>query len=1387
MKGQLNHTSKLTKSQLLLWTGQELNPDSPLYNMALSFEIRGAINQELFCKAFQQLVDQSDAMRTTFRVVNGVPVQQIHHQFDYPLEILDWSNQPNPSRLLDDWVRTASQQLFDLEVSGFHSVLIKLGEERYVWYLNQHHLITDAWGVSVQYQTMVQLYEAAVKDFKDVNPNLPLFQKYIEFEQKSQLDPANEDSRNYWSDKSKELPPTPKLYGHNFPTNTTRSNRVSLNLGRDRSDKLRALSQQDDLKAWTQELSLFNIFATVLFAYLHRISGEQILSIGTPAHNRPTPEFKKTPGVFIELFPLVSKINDQDSFTDLFQQLRLETNNLLKHARAGVTTTKLTRNFHVILNFIHAAFSDFGGIPMTSQWIHSGHADPRHFLRLQVHDFDASGNIQLYFDLNEEVFDPKQLKTVPDHFLSILDAFIEDRTQRIDAIPIITSAEQEELLHINNPITSGMSNTVPGLFKTVADSNPSATAVRQENVTLNFKELDEKSNQLAHYLMNRGIGQGNVVAIYMKRSVELIIGILGVMKSGATYLPIAPINPADRVKLILKDSAASLTIHNLGFTFPDSKSDSLELDEKCSQIQSYPKSTPTVKHDPHDNAYIMYTSGSTGLPKGVCISHQGLTNYLLWAKSVYVGEESVHDRLSMPLFTLISFDLTVTSLFLPLITGGCVVVYPETSYGPDMTLLQVIEDNLVNAIKLTPSHLALVTDKPLKNSNIQLLIVGGEDFKTSTASKAVETFGNQVRIINEYGPTEATVGCIYHEFTSEDAAYPSVPIGKPIYNMQAYVLDNSHNLVPRGVTGKLYLSGTGVLKEYLNQPEYTASKLVSNPFNRSSVMYDTGDLVRIDKNNRLNYVGRKDHQVQIGGMRVELGEIETILNQHPQITSSAVVLQSAKAPMEEEHVQNCTRCGLPSNYPSVTFDQQGVCDLCRSFETYQQKAQKYFKSMKDLEEIFKMNSGTKKGEYDCMMLLSGGKDSTYALARLAELGVKVLAFTLDNGYISDQAKANIKRVVQALNVDHIFGETKAMNAIFVDSLKRHANVCNGCFKTIYSLSAKIALEKNIPIIVTGLSRGQFFETRLTEELFKKPEVNFDRIDQTILEARKVYHRTNDAVNQLLDVSFFKDDEVFNQIRYVDFYRYCDVSLSDMYSYLDEKLPWVRPSDTGRSTNCLINQAGIYVHKKMRGYSNYAFPYSWDVRMGHKTRAASLEEINEVIEEPEVHKMLDEIGFSLEDSYPERQQLIAYYSSGDKLSPTEIKEYLAKELPGYMIPSQTIAIDKIPLTPGGKIDREALPDWEANITKRATEIKYPETQVEKMLFDIWSEVLQISNLSIEDNFLDIGGNSLQAIRVMARVNESFGLDLTLTSIFQYPTIQGFGRYIEETIDRLLDAS
>lgn len=1377
----------LTQSQLLMWAGQELSPKAPLYNMVLAFQIKGRIQESHFQAAFQALVNSSDAMRLVFRVENGVPKQQILPSLDYQLEILDWSEDPSARDKFEDWATQRSQQPFDLSKLAFDAVLVKLAADRFVWFFNQHHLITDAWSVAVLYKKMATLYEAAISRQLDESGHFPPFLDYIQQEKVARQTEKKLAIQKYWQDKAKELPAPPALYGFTSQASTSRSQRVSIDLGEMRSARLRALAQEADVRSWTPHLTLFNIFATTVFAFLHKVSGQENIALGAPAHNRLTPVLKETPGVFIEIYPVSTAISEADSFGSLLQKVKTETNTFFRYAQSGGANPSLSRGFNVILNYINAAFTDFNDMPMQSDWIHPQHCDPRHHLRIQVHDMDASGNIQLHFDLNEDVFDAATRKLLPAHFTQLLDAFVKDRSQLIQATSLVTEAEAKVLTgKVATGIFNGsFPNIVAGIEEQVAKT-PQTIALRYGEQTLDYQTFNEKANQLAHYLQETGIGKGQRVGLYMPRSPELLIGILGILKTGAAYVPIATEYPAERVAFMVEDAQLALLISSESAVAQLDTIDIpvLALDHRSSGLDKYDKNNLNLAIGAADIAYLMYTSGSTGRPKGVMVGHRSLAQYISWASDKYITTATPQ----VPLFTSIGFDLTVTSLFLPFVNGGSSVIYEEANQGPDLAIFQVLAENKVDFIKLTPSHLALLKDKDYASSKLQTMIVGGEDFKTNLAYSIQSTFGADLRIYNEYGPTEATVGCIIHAFDSEKNPQASVPIGKASVNTQAYLLNKQQQLVPQGVVGEIYLAGQSLALGYWNRPELTAERFVGNPFVAGAKMYRTGDLARLNADGNVEYLGRVDHQVKLNGRRVELGEIESVLEQYPGIKNSVVVIQKRQKGKTEDEICNCVKCGLPTNYPNISFDEKGVCQLCNAFESYQQKVQKYFRTPDDLQALFQGIKPDEKGEYDCLMLLSGGKDSTYALSQLVEMGLKVLTFTLDNGYISDQAKANIRRVVDALGVDHVFGETPAMNEIFVDSLKRFCNVCDGCFKTIYTLSIKLALEKKIPYIVTGLSRGQFFETRLTEELFLKDNVDMDGIDETILQARKAYHRADDAIKRLLDTSMFEDDEIFEKVQFVDFYRFTDVSLAEMLEYLDNRLPWVRPTDTGRSTNCLINQAGIFVHKKERGYSNYAFPYSWDVRVGHKTRDASLDEINEEIDEIEVQRILQEIGYTQSqlDIPDEDHYLMAYYVADEAIEPKALHQYLSERLPAYMIPSQMVVMEVFPLTPNGKIDRAALPSPDAIPATRVTAYAPPENEIEEILVNIWEEVLHLEQVGRHDNFIELGGNSLAAIRVMARINEALELEIPLNRIFESPTIAGLSAHIEGIIVEMLDA-
>ncbi|NTS40742.1 amino acid adenylation domain-containing protein [Flavisolibacter sp. BT320] len=1379
MNQALDNLSNLTQSQLLIWTGQQLSPNVPLYNSPFTFELTGEINVPHFQTAFQILIDESDAMRTVFYAIDDIPQTKVLDSVRYNVELLDLSKEKFPNEYLQRCLNKRMKKSFDLSKPLFDSVLIQMPDNKFIWYFNQHHLICDASGVPVQYKAFSKIYRRLAEGGTTTDIKIPLFQNYVEYEKASKINLQNAAANVYWEEKLKYVPNNVKLYGKNGNEITTFSKRISLPLGKIRTKRLYEIAKGKEFRLLNAQLTLFNIFASILSVYLSRVTNEQTnLTFGTPVHNRTTPDFKETPGLFIEFFPFVSEVKTADTFASLFKRVSAKTYELLRNAQPGASTPKLNRAFNVILNYITTDFPDFNGIPCKAVWHHPEHSDPGHHLRLHVYN-DDSDCIKLYFDLNRGVFDEKMFETVPNHFLKLLDAFIENPNQAIGCASLLSEAEFQQIVLDFNRQKEIINKPFLELFQSQVRENPQKPAVTDKTQKLTYADLDRKSNQLANYLIENEITAGKRVVIYLNRSVDLAISILATLKAGCAFIPIAVNNPPGRVTYKIMESQPAILLTNNRYA---GDIDALpvplfriDTDWQRTEENKTQHTDQTIL--PESLAYIMFTSGSTGQPKGVQISQRALANYLNWAGKEY----GITGQAIVPLFTNIDFDLTLTSIFVPLAFGASIVVYEELKKGPDLAIFDVIEDNRADVIKLTPSHLSLLKGHDLKNSRIRTIIVGGEDFKRDLAESIIEFFPHDLKVFNEYGPTEATVGCIVHRFDLSNDLSISVPIGKPIANMQAYILDDNLNPVPQGVIGTLYLSGDGLSVGYWNEQDLTEQKFLNNPFQPETKIYDTGDLARLNSKGELEYLGRRDQQVKIGGIRIELGEIESALAKYAGIEDCVVELIDGKINVSPEFTTNCIKCGLPSNYPSAEFDENGVCNYCLSFENYRENAEKYFKTPGDFQKLLNQAKAGRQGDYDCLMLLSGGKDSTYALAQLVAMGARVLAYTLDNGYISEAAKANIRRVVNVLGVDHVFGETAAMNEIFVDSLHKYSNVCNGCFKTIYTLSTKVAFENKIPFIVTGLSRGQFFETRLTEEIFWKDDVG--TIDKTILEARKSYHRVDDAVKRLLDTSIFNDDTVFEKVQFLDFYRFFDVDFEEMMNYLDKHLPWIRPTDTGRSTNCLINQVGIYVHKKERGYSNYAFPYSWDVRMGHKTRSVSLDEINEEINENEVKRILGEIGYISKNGNRDKN-LVAFYIADKTISNADLRTYLQDFLPEYMIPNSFRRVESFPLTSNGKVNRNALQKLAFISNEENADYVAPETEFEKMVSEIWSEVLQIENIGINDNFLELGGNSLAAIRITSRLNNAFDLDLPLNTIFENPNIFQLAQHIEKSIVMML---
>ncbi|HWP42475.1 MAG TPA: amino acid adenylation domain-containing protein [Blastocatellia bacterium] len=505
-------------------------------------------------------------------------------------------------------------------------------------------------------------------------------------------------------------------------------------------------------------------------------------------------------------------------------------------------------------------------------------------LAFALRDGAVTGAIE--YDLR--LFKPETIEVFREHYRIVLRAILTDPDIEISKIDLLSDEKRRRFLFEFNSSEADYprEQTISRLFERQVERAPESVAVEYLDQQLTYRDLNSKANQLARHLQRHNIGPGRRAGIYLEHSFETLIALLGVLKAGAAYVPFDPEHPQSRLEFMLKDAdiPVILTQERLVDRLPDDDATVICLDSQWDTIAQESSENLQCAARGEDLAYLIYTSGSTGEPKGVKVQNAALVNYVWWAKQVYLRDS----KLACALFTPLAFDLTVTMIYMPLITGNKIVVYRQN--GKEIALTRVLEDKKADILKLTPSHLALIKDRDNRGCRLKRLIVGGEAFENGLARKVLDSFGGGVEIFNEYGPTEATVGCMIHRYDPVCDDRALMPIGRPAANAQIYVLDEMLNPVAENVIGELYISGEGLAQGYLNRSELTEKKFISNPFSPGKRMYKTGDLARWLPEGILEYVGRNDDQVKFHGYRVELNEIRSALNQHPQVRESAVTV-----------------------------------------------------------------------------------------------------------------------------------------------------------------------------------------------------------------------------------------------------------------------------------------------------------------------------------------------------------------------------------------------------------------------------------------------------------------------------------------------------------------
>ncbi len=1369
---ELSSRHRLSPMQRALWTSQRLDLTSPVQNMALLSRFDGPIDAGRLAQAFTQAVDAYDVLRTRIvgsstdgEAISLLPRSEIHA--DLLSDIID-IEPAELARLVDERCRTP----LDLAERAFDSLIARHADGTCSWYLNLHHVVTDATSSALVFAATAEAYSGRTLEpvsyyrwAATLDESAPSKRVERATQHWARRDPAPKLGQLYKPSSASSLSSQATRLDVEFPTSIT---------------KAAAERLDDDFKMLSTDLGWSVLLTTALAVYLHRTSGADRFSIGLPVHNRSAATTAGLVGPTMEVYPVDIDLSPStgDSVDGASGALTYRSVHkrvaraVMSTLKAAVPGTSPPADYEAVVNVIPRAEQHrFGDVSATTTWLATGSIDSSHLLRLQMTRYAEAARVNFVLDVNHRAADEVHRDRIEQHLTSVFHELATEPDQPIAQHHLLDRDEQTEVTRWGD---GGPFIEHPPLLPTLLNglARRSDIAIEDADRQIAGHDLERWVLATAEWLQSRGVQPGDRVALDLPRSIEAVVAMLATLAAGASFVPLDPSQPLARRKRLAERAGCRLMLssrqHITGLADQDPS-----------------PGFSAITRQPEDEAYLLFTSGSTGEPKGVPITHRGLAHYVAFASNAYVEPD---EHIVAALFTALTFDLTVTTIFVPLITGGRTVVI-EADGPAGLTELAALTD--VTWAKATPSHLQILHRLLPEDHQLRTLVVGGEAFGTDLAKRLIEGRPKGgLRIFNEYGPTEAVVGCMLYEVEPNLlGSQQDVPIGRPAPGVTLMVVDRYNQPVPLGAAGELLIAHKGLTSGYLDGHSDETPDDATSPFVEldGRRFYRSGDLVRLQDPERLVYLGRIDEQVKVGGIRLEPIEVEQALLQHPAIEGAAVRLwspASSNPNSSTTDLQHCSVCGLPGNVPGVVFDSAGVCSSCHAYQRVEPITQSWFKTQADLQAELHDARNRRRGDHDVLHLLSGGKDSTYALYELVRLGATPYVLTLDNGFISEGAKENVRRSVADLGLDHEFASTDAMNDIFADSLATFSNVCNGCYKTIYTLATTRAAELGIPMIVTGLSRGQLFETRLIPQQFSAERFDPDAIDRAVVEARKVYHRTDDAVKRLLDTSVFDDDGIFEEVRYLDFYRYVDVELSEMLDFLTTRAPWVRPSDTGRSTNCLINAAGIHTHQTEQGYHNYAIPYAWDVRLGHKTRDEAIDELDDQLDLDDVQRMLVDVGYK-----PQRRETLTAWiqpaaTPGDEpdeavRSPAALRAFLNDRLPAYAVPSAFVLVDDLPLTSNGKLDTSALPA-PSRVHRPAAGVHIAAVSAtERAVVAVWERVLGIEPIGIDDDFFALGGDSLAALEMIVAVSEQLEVEVSEDLAFRHTS----PRLLADAIDEL----
>ena len=906
-------SSGLSRGQEAMWLIYQIASESVAYNIFITAKIYSYLKIPVVNRVWQKIIEKHPILRTTYTSHEGKPVQQVNQQLNFSVGVIDASEWSEDH--LREKIYAIADTPFNLEKDSVLRVnLFTLSPEDHILLLTMHHIAGDMWSFNLLLGEFQTSYTNEIKRISQGQPETvdslsekKSYADFVHWQSEMLSGSKGEKQWQYWQKQlAGELPilnllpdkPRP-------PVKTYEGASYIVKLDEQLIEKLKHL-------ALASGTSLYQVLLTAFYVQLYRYTNQTDILIGSPMRGRTGKEFKEIVGYFSNLIVLRVFVEENATFTELLAQVSKIVRQAQKHQ--DYPFSLLVEKLQPQRDPSRSPFCQVSFTWQAQTWCEQKeNLSPSQEPMLQMApyllghqrgaDFDlslmvmeAAETFQLNWQYNTDLFEDTTITPMAGHFVTLLESIVENPQQPVSLLPLLTQREQHQLLvEWNNTKAEYPSNKcIHQLFEEQVERTPDAVAVVFEGQQLTYNELNCRANQLAHYLQSLGVKPDELVGICVERSLEMIVGLLGILKAGGAYVPLDPDYPIERLSFMLEDAAVKvlLTQQELIDKLPEHQAQLICLDADWTIISKLSKSNLINTVTSENLAYVIYTSGSTGLPKGTLIPHQGLVNYLSWCTQAYNVEQGTGTLVHSPL----GFDLTITSLFSPLLVGNQVEILAEDQ---DVETLSnsLRHHSHLSLVKITPAHLELLNQQLSPReaaSRTMAFIIGGENLLGENIAFWQE-FAPETLLVNEYGPTETVVGCCIYQVPMGKYISGSIPIGRPIANTQLYILDQNLQPVPIGIPGELYIGGAGLARGYLNRPELTQEKFIPNPFDNSKVknqkskLYKTGDLCRYLPDGNIEYLGRIDNQVKIRGFRIELGEIEAVLTQYPQVQSSVII------------------------------------------------------------------------------------------------------------------------------------------------------------------------------------------------------------------------------------------------------------------------------------------------------------------------------------------------------------------------------------------------------------------------------------------------------------------------------------------------------------------